>query len=130
LKVVTSDSVGTGLGLFLERLVGMNIRLSIAIWVMLRRCLATHPPLSQAVGSYLPVTFRTVCTIDSSKADLDGIACRLSALRIGHIGSFIPPVSEPDALSCCPRSRILYEASHSPHTHLCAALADVDVLTL
>lgn len=84
---VTSDSVGTGLVLFLERLVGMNIRLSIAIWVMLRRCLATHPPLSQVVGSLLLVTFRTVCTIDSSKVDLDGSAYRLSALRIGHIGS-------------------------------------------
>lgn len=85
--VVTSDSVGTGLGLFLERLVGMNIRLSIAIWVMLRRCLATRPPLSQAVESRLQVTFRTACTIDSSKADLDEIAYRLSSLHIGHIGS-------------------------------------------
>lgn len=127
---VTSDSVGTGLGLFLELLVGMNIRLSIAIWVMLRRCLATRPPLSQAVESRLQVTFRTACTIDSSRADLDGIAYRLSALRIGHIGSFIPPVSEPDALPCCPRSRILYEAGHTPYAHICAALADVYVLTL
>lgn len=65
----------------------MNIKLSIAIWVMLRRRLATHPPLSQAVGSRLPVTFRTACTIDSSKADLDGIAYRLSALHIDHIES-------------------------------------------
>lgn len=91
--------------------------------------LATHPPLSQVVGNLLPVTFRTVCTIDSSKADLDGIACRLSALRIGRIGSFIPPVSEPDALTDSPRSRVLYEASHPSYAHLCAALTDVDILT-
>lgn len=92
--------------------------------------LATHPPLSQAVESSLPVTFRTVCTIDSSKVDLDGIAYRLSSLRICHIESFIPPVSESDVLTDSPCSRVLYEARHTPYAHLCAALADVDVLTL
>lgn len=109
---------------------GMNIRLSIAIWVMLLRCLATHPPLSQAVGSYLPVTFRTEYTIDASKVALDEIDSRLCVLRIGSSASLIPPFSESDALTCCPRSRVFDKACHAPYAHLCATLADVDILAL
>lgn len=45
--------------------------------------LATHPPSSQEVGSRLQVTFRTVCTIDSSTVARVEIDSRLCILRIG-----------------------------------------------
>jgi hypothetical protein len=72
--VITSLAVGVGLGLLRERLVGWNIRCSIAFWVgdfWLR--ILSPPPITlgnhqNAIHYRVPHAFGVICVLPDSSA--------------------------------------------------------------